>query len=147
MKPDSDTAVPASPRWQLVKDMLVFQVKLIVDGFRDLLLVPLSIGAGLMSLMQSGKKPGPQCYELLQLGRRSEQWINLFAAAESAPEAAESEDKPGPASRTPVPADIDELVNRVESFIVDEYKTGGITGQARQRLDRALESLRARRRG
>jgi hypothetical protein len=45
-----------------------------------------------------------------------------------------------------MPADIDELVNRVESFIVDEYKTGGITGQARQRLDRALESLRARRR-
>lgn len=145
MKPDSATAVPASPRRQLVKDVLVFQVKLVVDGFRDLLLVPLSVGAGLMSLMQRGR-PGPQFYRLLRLGRRSERWINLFAAAGSEREAADGRADTAAPSRTPMPADIDELVNRVESFIVEEYKTGGITGQARQRLERALESLRARRR-
>lgn len=146
MKSHADTGVAASPRWQLVKDVLVFQVKLIVDGFRDLLLVPVSIVAGLMSLIQAGKKPGPQFYDLLRLGRRSERWINLFAAAGSERETGASRDDSRATSRAPMPADIDELVNRVETFIVDEYRSGGITGQARQRLYRALESLRARRR-
>ena len=144
MKSDADA--DGSPRWQLVKDVLVFQVKLIVDGVRDLLLVPVSIGAGLMSLMQAGPKPGPQFYELLRLGRRSERWINLFSAAGPEPDAGTGRVDPAATPQRPVPVDIDELVNRIESFIVDEYKTGGITGQARQRLDRALESLRARRR-
>lgn len=145
MKSGADADGAVGPRRQLVKDVLVFQVKLIVDGFRDLLLVPVSIGAGIMSLVQAGPKPGPQFYELLRVGRRSERWINLFAAAGPEREA-ESRNDSAATSRTPVPADIDELVERVESFIVDEYRTGGITGQARQRLDRALESLRARRR-
>lgn len=142
MKRDSDTGATAGSRRQLVKDVLVFQVKLIVDGFRDLLLVPLSIGAGFMSLLQAG----PQFYQLLRLGRRSERWINLFAAAGPEEEADERRDAPAATAGAPMPGDIDDLVNRVESFIVDEYRTGGITAQARNRLDRALESLRARRR-
>lgn len=146
MKSDADTDVAASPRWQLVKDVLVFQVKLFVDGFRDLLLVPASIGAGFMSLVQTRSRPGPQFYELLRLGRRSERWINLFAAAAPERESGENEGEAAATPRTPAPADIDELVSRVQSFIIDEYANGGITRQARQRLDRALGSLRARRR-
>lgn len=129
-------------RLSLIRDVVVFQVKLLVDGFRDLLLVPVSIGAGVLSLLHPGNKPGRQFYELLRLGKQSEQWINLFAAAEVRP------GEPGAAEETRrPPADIDDLVSRVEAFIVDEYRKGGITGQARQRLDRALESLRARRAG
>lgn len=139
MASDGESAAARSPRQQLLKDLVLFQVKLIVDGFRDLLLVPVSIGAGIMSLMQKGPAPGPQFYELLRLGRRSERWINLFAAA------GPSDPESGP--REPIPADIDDLVDRVESFIVDEYRSGEISGKARQRLDHALESLRAKRAG
>lgn len=128
---------PAGSRLSLLRDLAVFQLKLLVDGFRDLLLVPVSIGAGVLSLLHRGPGPGPQFYDVLRLGKRSEHWINLFAAAERQPEDASP---PGP-----VPADIDDLVSRVESFIVAEYRNGGITGQARQRLDRALEAMRARR--
>jgi hypothetical protein len=146
MKSRADTVVAAGPRRQLLKDLLVLQVKLFVDGLRDLLLVPASIGAAIVSLVQPGSKPGPQFYQLLQLGRRSERWINLFAAAGREREGGDNRADPDRELRATVPADIDALVNRVESFIVAEYAKGGITGQARQRLDRALESLRARRR-
>ena len=146
LKPETHTDVAARSRWQLVKDVAVFQVKLLVDGLRDLVLVPLSIVAGIVALMHAGSKPGPQFYELLRLGRRSERWINLFSAAPPETDASERRDDAASSSHTLVPADIDDLVNRVESFIVDEYANGGITGQARQRLDRALGSLRARRR-
>lgn len=144
MKAERETAAD-NPRFDLVRDVLVFQVKLIVDGFRDLLLVPVSIGAGLMSLIQPGSGPGPQFYNLLRLGKRSEQWINLFAAADRPPGV--GDETRGDRRRGSAPSDIDDLVARVESFIVDEYRNGGISAQARLRLDRALESLRAKRAG
>ena len=69
--------------WTLLRDVGVLQVKLIIDGFRDLLLVPASLIAGLISLVntQNGK-PGSEFYELVSVGRQSERWINLFGAAD-----------------------------------------------------------------
>jgi hypothetical protein len=37
--------------------------------------------------------------------------------------------------------DIDKMVSRVESFVIDEYQSGGVTRQAKEKLDRALDSL------
>jgi hypothetical protein len=123
-------------RWALLRDILVFQFKLIVDGFRDLLLVPVSLVAGLFSLLRGGSRPGPEFYDLLKMGQRSERWINLFGAADRTPDADDDRS-------SPVRGDIDDLVRRLETFVVDEYRSGGITAQARSRLDSALAALRA----
>lgn len=120
-----------------MRDVAVFQVKLLFDGLRDLLLVPISLGAGLISLLSAGRKPGSEFYDLLRFGRRSERWINLFGAAKHYHGPASDDDR--------FPAeDIDELVARVESFVVDEYRKGGITAQAKDRVDKALDSLTQR---
>ena len=37
--------------------------------------------------------------------------------------------------------DIDEIVSRVESFVVEEYQSGGLTAHAKERIDKALETL------
>jgi hypothetical protein len=39
---------------------------------------------------------------------------------------------------------MDDIVSRVESFVVDEYKRGGVTAQAKSRIDEALEKMRKR---
>lgn len=121
-------------RWTLIRDLAVFQVKLLFDGFRDLLLLPVSLIAGIFSLVGGGVKPGSEFYDLLRIGRRSERWINLFGAAER---------YHGPATDDESFAveDIDKMVSRVESFVVDEYKKGGVTAQAKERLDKALDVL------
>jgi hypothetical protein len=31
------------------------------------------------------------------------------------------------------------MVSRVESYVVDEYRRGGVTAQAKERLDKALD--------
>jgi hypothetical protein len=123
-------------RRTLLRDIVVFQLKLIVDGVRDLLLVPVSLVAGVFSLLRGGSRPGPEFYDLLRMGQRSERWINLFGAADGTP--AGDEDR-----SSPVVGDIDDLVRRMETFVVDEYRSGGITAQARSRLDSALAALRA----
>ena len=126
-------------RRTLIRDVAMFQAKLIVDGFRDLLLVPVSLVAGVISLL-SGKdgEPGPQFYHLLGVGKESEQWINLFGALKNAP-ADIQHIHPFPDT------DMDDIVGRIESFVIDEEKRGGMTAQARERLERVLSRLQNRR--
>ena len=124
--------------WTLLRDIGVLQVKLIIDGFRDLLLVPASLIAGLISLVntQNGK-PGSEFYELVSVGRQSERWINLFGAINNAPAEVRDHAHFGE-------ADIDEIVARMENFVVDEYQRGGVTAQAKARLDKVLEKIQKR---
>lgn len=118
-------------RWTLIRDTAVFQVKLIFDGFRDLLLVPVSLIAAFISLFSGSS----EFYDLLRLGRRSERWINLFGAAERLH---------GPATDTErfAAEDIDEMASKVEAFVINEYQRGGITAQAKDRLDSAIDLLK-----
>jgi hypothetical protein len=119
-------------RWTLIRDVAVFQVKLLFDGFRDLLLLPISLIAGFASLIKGGRNPSSDFYDLLRVGRRSEHWINLFGAA------SRLHGPPSDEDRFPV-EDVDEMVSRVESYVVDEYRRGGVTAQAKERLDKALD--------
>jgi len=131
---NSSVSGPMPDRWTLIRDILVLQLKLIVDGLRDFVLVPISLIVGLVSLLKAGNATGSEFYELLRTGRRSERWINLFGAAERVYGPSIADD------RFPT-EDIDEMVSRVESFVVDEYRAGGVTRQAKEQLDRALDSL------
>jgi hypothetical protein len=122
-------------RRMLIRDVAVLQVKLVVDGLRDLILVPASLIAGVASLIGGdGEHPGPQFYRLLGFGKQSEHWINLFGAYRHSPDSVEREREFSDAS-------IDDIVGRVESFVVDEYERGGVTKQAKARLDRVLKSI------
>ncbi len=58
--------------------VLVFQAKLVVDGLRDVILVPVSLFAALFGLIAGGDEPDKFFHQVLKLGRRSEIWINLF---------------------------------------------------------------------
>ena len=137
-------SVPQRPEepgtWTLLRDVALLQVKLVGDGLRDVMLVPASLIAGLVSLLSSsGGKPGPQFYQLLDLGKQSERWINLFGAVEHSPDT--SRQRQQFAS-----TDIDEIVDTLEKYVVDEYRRGGVTKQAHDQVNRALDVLQRRRR-
>lgn len=133
-EPQAEIAGDGQDRWALIRDIAVLQVKLVVDGARDLVLVPISMIAGIISLAKSKHGADNEFYELMRLGKKSERWINLFGAADQLP-VAEHDIMEMPDT------DIDAMVSRVESFVVDEYRKGGVTQQAKERLDRAMDSL------
>lgn len=135
----SENKPEPTPVWTLVRDVAVLQVKLVVDGFRDLVLVPASLIAGIVSLVNTKDgRPGGEFYKLVSLGKQSERWINLFGAIRNAPREVIEPEHFGS-------ADIDDIVSRVESFVVDEYQRGGVTAQAHDRMHEAIERLRKRR--
>jgi hypothetical protein len=122
-------------RWTLLRDLGVLQVKLVVDGLRDIVLVPLSLVFALVSIASSKDgRPGPQFYQLLAWGKQTEVWINLFGAVKNSPEEIASAQPFGD-------NDIDDVIGRLESFVVDEVKRGGVTTQAKKRLDKILDAL------
>lgn len=74
---NGNTSLPRS-RLQLLLDVFVFQGKLAVDGARDLVLVPVSIVSALFGLVFGGTQPDRYYQRVLEFGRRTEHWINLF---------------------------------------------------------------------
>ncbi|MBT8088342.1 MAG: hypothetical protein KJO46_09910 [Gammaproteobacteria bacterium] len=133
-----DTTPAPNERLVLIRDIAVLQAKLIVDGLRDLVLVPASIVAGILSLLSTENgKPGSHFYRLLGAGKQSERWIDLFGALRNAP--ADIED----VASFP-DASMDDLVGRLESYVVEEHKRGGITSQAKEHFDRALDAINRR---
>lgn len=69
-------------RSEVVRDAFVIQLKLIVDGVRDLLLMPLVVIATIGGLIMHREQPGRYLYRLLSYGKASEKWIGLFEEAE-----------------------------------------------------------------
>jgi hypothetical protein len=131
----------APTRWELIRDVLVLQVKLAVDAIRDLVLSPVSIVAGILDLLAGGERPGRLFYSVLLAGRRSERIINLFGDADRV-----QPRPPGPASADPAALDV--LVARVERMLVEQVERGGMTASAKAAIDRSLDALaQARSRG
>ena len=136
---DQPESPPSSDNRTLIRDIAVFQFKLIVDGLRDFVLVPVSLFAGILSLV-AGRDgvPGSQFYQLLGVGKQSEHWIDLFGALRNAP--------PDLAEHIPFPqGNMDEVLDNIETFVRDEEKRGGMTTQARERLETVLRGLQNRR--
>lgn len=77
-------AMIAARKGTLVRDLLIFQGKLIVDGLKDILLIQLSIGAVVIDLLLW--KPGRPLlfYKVLRLSERFDLWMNVYGAAEHA---------------------------------------------------------------
>lgn len=113
------------PHWRLFRDVAVFQVKLLLDGLRDVLMSPVSLVAALVGLLTDAEKPDRYFKESLRFGRQTEQWINLFGTFDEKPDAAGA----------------DELVNKMEKMVVDQYNKGGLTASAKEVIDRSLSRL------
>lgn len=66
----------------LVRDLCVFQVKLFLDGVKDIVLSPGAFWVGLLDILLNRSTRGSWFYKLLQLGERFERWLNLFEASD-----------------------------------------------------------------
>lgn len=123
-------------RWELLRDAVVFQGKLFLDGIRDVVMGPVSLAAALLDLLGLGGRAGLHFYDAIRFGRRTEEWINLFGAADRVDRL--------PESGAPEDAGLDRLVRRMESLVVQEYERGGITRSAKETVDRALDRVQGK---
>ena len=117
----------ASKRGALVRDSVVFQLKLMADGLRDLALLPVSLIATLVGLLRGGEEPEREFLQVIELGRASEQWINLFGHHQAADDAHAA-------------ASIDTLFAKLEETLKQQYLTSGLSANVKTEINEALRA-------
>jgi hypothetical protein len=97
--------------WVIFRDLMIFQVKLFLDGVKDVVLAPMSIGAAVVDLVFPGEVPGRRFYQVIRYGERFDRWLSLFSAAEKS---SAREDGLFGASR----AGSDSMLGRLEAMVL-----------------------------
>lgn len=124
-----EKANDAPNHWQLFRDLLTFQFRLAIDGLRDLVLFPVSLIAGLAGLILSPDNPGKYFNRMLEFGRKSDVWINLFGATEHY-----KPDHDQPSS--------DAYLKMLEERLVAEYQRGGVVKNLKEGADEVIKRIR-----
>ena len=114
-------------RGELVRNAVAFQLKLMADGLRDLVLMPVSLVATFIGLARGGENPQREFHQVIEIGRESERWINLFG----------THDLPDNPNAI---ASIDVLFTKVEETLKQQYKASGTSKSAQAEIDEALHA-------
>lgn len=130
----SSTSERANPdgRWRFLRDVLVFQVKLLLDNLRDFALQPISLGAALIDLVFKGEREGSLFYKVLRWGSHSEKVIDVYSAIEH--------HQPGSFKMNPEYT-VDGVIARLEGVLVRECEKGGTATSIKAAMDRAIDQL------
>ena len=126
------SAGPNERRWRLLRDLGAFTLKVALEAIRDVALIPLALVAGVAGLVLSPAAPDRFFREVLRLGARFDDFLDLFGAAGRTASEAE---RPLPGAR------LDDLVDGLEAVLRDQHQKGGVTATAKAAIDRALDAM------
>ena len=79
----AEAPAPPVPDRIVFRDLLIFQLKLALDGVGDLVLAPLSLFAFFADLLP-GRESGKLFYRVLRLGERWDRWLSLYRPSHEA---------------------------------------------------------------
>ena len=128
-------SLPDDPdsRWNFVRDVAVFQVKMLIDNARDFLMMPVSLGAALVDLVFKGEREGTLFYKVLSWGAHSEKIIDVYSPLERKG----LDEHPLNPNYT-----IDAVVARLEGVVKREIETGGSAASIKTALETAAAELK-----
>lgn len=126
-----DAPKTKDPRWRFFRDVLVFQLKIFIGNLRDFALMPVSIAAAVLDLVNKGDREGSRFYRVLRWGAHSEQVLDAYS-----PIRQELEDLKLDPNYT-----VDAVVARLESVLVREYEKGRTAASIKDALDRTFDQL------
>jgi hypothetical protein len=78
-------------RWRLLRDVVVFQVKLGMEAVLDIMLIPVSLAAAGLDLLLGNWRRPRWFHAVLRFGERCEHWIDLWGIATPGMDAPRSE--------------------------------------------------------
>ena len=134
LPPSTSPQANRDDRWKFLRDVAVFQLKLLLDNVRDFALMPISLVAALIDLIIRGEREGARFYKVLRWGAHSEAVIDVYSAIEQH----ETGDFKIGRNYT-----VDGVIARLEGVLVREYEKGGTAASIKAAMDRAIEQLHA----
>lgn len=136
----TDLPPPNDPhlRWQFLRDVLVFQLKLILGNLQNFVLVPVSLVAAALDLFVKGNREGEKFYKVMDLGRRTDEMINVYSAIGGYHATSGENERAMYGDFT-----VDSILGKVEGAIVREYEKGGTAASIKGAVDRAIDGMQA----
>jgi hypothetical protein len=116
-------------RGRFLRDVLVFQVKLVLGNLHNFIFVPVSLAAAAADILFKHERQGARFYKIMEWARHGDEAIALYSALD------EDEER----ARTFY--SVDAVVSRVEDVIVREYARGGTTANVMAAVDRTLNKI------
>ena len=139
LPPNDLSNQPPHTRWHFFRDVLVFQLKLIIGNIQNFVLVPVSLGAAFLDLFIRGEREGEKFYWVMQWGRRTDEMINVYSAIGGYYPSGGPEDHPLVKNLS-----MDVLLSQVEGVIVREYQKGGTAANIKSAVDRVIDQMQAK---
>jgi hypothetical protein len=119
-------------RWVFLRDVLVFQGKLLLSNLRDIALMPVSLIAAAVDLFLKGKREGALFYQVLRWSAHSEEVIGVYSAIQ----AHDSKLITVNPNYT-----VDAMIARLEGVLVRECEKGGTAATVKAAMDRAFDQI------
>jgi hypothetical protein len=128
----SNPSPAADERWTFIRDVVVFQIKLLLDNLRDLVLMPVALAAAIIDLLYRGDREGALFYKVLRWGAHSEEVIDVYSAIEH--------HDPGQFKINEAYT-VDGVIARLQGVVVREVEKGGTAATIKTAMDRAINQL------
>src|SRR5437764_15130888 len=71
-----DAQKTTDERWRFWRDVLVFELKMLIGNLRDFALLPVSVVAAMIDLVSKGEREGSLFYRVLRCGAHSEEVLD-----------------------------------------------------------------------
>jgi|SRR5438552_8142546 len=126
-----DEPKPPDARWRFFRDVMVFELKMLIGNLRDFALMPISVAAAIIDLISKGDREGSLFYRVLRWGAHSEQVLDAYS-----PIRHELHDLNVNPNYT-----VDAVVARLENVLVREIEKGGTAATIKAALDRTIDQL------
>ena len=118
-------------RWRFFRDVMVFELKMLIGNLRDFALMPVSIAAAIIDFISNGDREGSLFYRVLRWGAHSEQVLDAYS-----PIRHELHDLNVNPNYT-----VDAVVARLENVLAREIEKGGTAATIKAALDRTIDQL------
>jgi hypothetical protein len=127
--------MPASDgRWKFIRDVAVFQVKMLLDNGRDLVLMPGGPGGGTDRFAHARGTRGARFYKVLRWAWHSEKVIDVYSAIE---------DDPAGDFEIARNYTVDGVIARLEDVVAREVEKGGTAASIKSAMDHAIDQIHA----
>jgi len=114
-------------RWRFLRDVFVFQLKLVLGNVHNFLFVPISLAAAAADVLFKSGRQGARFYKTMAWARDVEHAIGVYSALEE--------------ERVHRSYSVDAVIARIEDVIVREYAKGGTAANVKEAVDRAFDKI------
>jgi hypothetical protein len=128
--PPSQSNIDPGGRWQFLRDVAVFELKLALNNLHNFFQIPVTLMVAAFDLFVKAKDgEGARFYKLVEIGRTIDDSIDIYSIIAHRERSLNKD------------YTVDAVIGQLEAVIVREYEKGGSAATVKQAVDKAMDRM------